>query len=126
MVNCSNLLNGLPSNMSHSFSVKIVGKAEIPEALDVEKEYVLATRVAPESVTKRQNDDGGYDYTYSLKVNSHVDIEAQGKLIRSKDPKSRSKQMRYAIIRQNTDYEAYMAWYIATKLDDDIVEFQNK
>lgn len=110
----------------NSFSIRIIGKAEIPEALDVEKEYVLATRVATESVTKRPNDDGGYDYTFSLKINAHVDIEAQGKLIRSKDPKSRSKQMRYAIIRQNVDYEAFMAWYIATKLDDDIAEYQNK
>lgn len=109
-----------------SYSVKIVGKAEIPEALDMDKEYVLATRVAPDSVTKRPNDDGDFDYTFSVKINAHIDIEAQGKLIRSKDPKSRSKQMRYVIIRQNVDYEAFMAWYIATKLDDDIIEFNNK
>ena len=107
-------------------TIRISGKAEIPKRLDIEKEYVMATRVAIEGIEKRPNEDGSFEYIHKVKINSHVDIEAQGKLIRSKDPKSRSKQMRYAIIRQNVDYEAYMAWYIATKLDDDIVEFQNK
>lgn len=87
--------------------LKIIGTANIPEALDY-KEYKLELQVEVEKIAKKNNYDGSFDFIYNARqITAEIKLEG-GKVLKSKNTRTNSQKMRYAIemIRIDNDLSA--------------------
>ena len=82
----------------NEYLLQITGSASIPKELDRNKRlYIKAGELEIYSISDKDNQDGTYNRKYSAKMVSHVDLEQGDEVIRSKDKKPRSKQLKGAI-----------------------------
>ena len=77
-----------------SHFVKLLGKAELPEPLEISQNYRFLMEGAIEGTGKEDNHDGTYNHYYKFLAIKVEAINALGKRIVAKDTRGRSKQLR--------------------------------
>lgn len=101
----------------NSHSIQITGLAEIPEPLEIGKDYTLLIKASCNNINKSDQQDGGFSYKYRLKQISGEIQSEYGTTVVFKDKGSQSAKLRAQIMIQaeeegaaqpNTIYEIYM------------------
>jgi hypothetical protein len=82
----------------NSHALKIIGTSEIPSALAVDKEYTLNIQGDCISVKKQTDDEGGFNYTYSVKQKTGEIASDDGNVIKIKDRASHSRKWRMQLV----------------------------
>ena len=110
--------------------IKITGTANIPEPLSNGHDYTVGLSVNVDGKNEKPNNEGGYDYTYNLKMLGDFLLQGKyGKNIYAKSRASKSVQFKRMLngIHNGDDFEALyqrmMSWIIAEKLEDLYEEF---
>lgn len=85
------------SDESNSHIVRITGTAEASHVLEFGQEYRLNLTAQVNKISKDDNEDGTYDFVYSLKLIACELVDAQGKATKLKDKSKSSVKMRRAI-----------------------------
>ena|SRR3990167_1224303 len=104
--------------------LRFIGQACVMEGLEPDKSYRVIINADCVSKEKRSRQDGTYDMTYKLKI---LDValkdEVGDVMIVSKDAKSWSQKMRFAIIQMNEEYDE-IAPLIIANLEEIIQEYK--
>lgn len=98
----------------NSHVIKLSGKAELPQALEVGHNIHVSLEGAITAETKQDNDDGSYTFYYTFKPIVVEAITGKGERIRAKDTRSRSQQMRSLLFkrwREANEAEEFESWY---------------
>ena len=110
--------------------IKITGTANIPEPLKNGHDYTVGLAVNVDGKNEKPNNEGGYDYTYNLKMlGDFVLQDEHGKNIYATSRASASKKFRNRLnmIHNGEDfdlvYERIMGWIISEKLEGLYEEF---
>lgn len=78
----------------HSHALKISGKVELWQSLELDKNYSIAVNGSLVNISTSPNQDGTLSYTYSLKpVNVLIHSELWS-TIKAKDPRKNSVKLR--------------------------------
>ena len=77
-----------------SFTIRITGTGELPEALDASKTYKLSGSVDCYSVEKKDLQNGEFEVLYKTKWTSAIELEEGGKKIVGTDKKRMSQKLR--------------------------------
>ena len=80
--------------MENSHTLRITGLAELPEPLEIDKDYLLSVNAGITGITKRTNEQGGFVYTYSAKQRTCEILKDNGQIIKAKVKGSPSKKLR--------------------------------
>jgi hypothetical protein len=104
------------------YEIRLAGTAEIPEQLDSEQEYVIATRMAVDNIKVKPLGDGSSKFTFICKPTAYVDIEKTDKSILRGKPSKWSQKLRY-IVEGEVDYDKFMP-YLLSQLDDLITDYK--
>lgn len=83
--------------MSNSYQLKITGAAELPEALQADKDLAIHAELSIYEVAKRDQGNGDFDIVYKAKIISAIDCIQGDKKIKSKDKTKASQKLRWAI-----------------------------
>ena len=83
-----------------SFVIKLSGKAELPEALQIGHNFEVNLIGSIISETKSDNDDGTHTTTYLFKPVIVQTVDAKGVRLRAKDTRSRSQQLRSLLYKR--------------------------
>lgn len=119
-----------------SYFIKLTGKANIPEPLELGSGYKVEVEGSIESQSDHNNNDGTFDRDFKLVPVFCTIIDSSGKKIKAKDTRSRSSQLRRTLYRLwETDpnnslgheehYDKFMAWLMGNKLYELHEEFLN-
>ena len=74
--------------------VKFLGKANIPEALEIDKSYKVQAEFDVTDIKRTSNQNGEYDLTYTAKPTLIELVKANGERIKAKDPRRNSQRIR--------------------------------
>src|SRR3990167_2206702 len=97
----------------NDYIVKLTGKASILEKLELGKNYKIEIDASIVSTTDEDNEDGTLSRYYKVEPVLMKIVKDNGLVIKSKDIRSRSKQLRSAIWREwqagnvNEDFDSY-------------------
>lgn len=80
--------------MNDSYCVKLSGKAELAEPIEIGHNFHVELEGSVVSETIEDNDDGSKTHIYKFKPVLVEVITAKGERMRAKDVRSRSQQMR--------------------------------
>ena len=80
-----------------SHNLKITGEVELPHALDLGTEYKLTVTGSIKSISKEDDEDGSYSYTYKFPLLLCELIDKTGKATKLKDKTKSSVKLRMAI-----------------------------
>lgn len=97
----------------NSYVLKITRNAELPEPLEIGNEYKVTVNGEVTGISKDDNDDGSFNYTHKMQLRSVELIDKQGKVLKSKDNRKRSVQLRGAILAYGVDYDSTMVGIIS-------------
>lgn len=103
--------------MINDHIVRITGGFSVSSSLDIDTEYTLTLPVDIFSTEDRSNQDGTFNRHYKGKVNGEAVMIKGDTIIRSKDKLRWSQKLRRAIYSEDHDYDKFMGWLFATKLD---------
>lgn len=109
--------------MPNEHYLRITDKALIEYPLEDETEYEFVGVITTRGENTVPDEEGGKIVTHKAQFTSHIALIKGDKIIKSKDKKKWSQKMRMVIERQDVAYEGFMAWHMATKLDDLIQEY---
>lgn len=110
----------------NSNTIKIIGTAEIPEALEMGFDYAIAGRLSVPSIEKQDNQDGSFTYQHKGKLQLIQIVNKSGKTFKGIAKGSKSQKLRWKIMERgdNDFYELVMNsiienidWYIETVFD---------
>lgn len=79
---------------SNSNSVKLSGKFEIPEGLEIDTNYTINIDAEITSISKHSQEDGSYEYVHTAKPVTGEIIANAGKVLKLKDKKKQSQLLR--------------------------------
>ena len=82
-----------------SFVIKLQGKAELSAPLTIGKNIKAVIEGSITAETTVDNDDGSHTHYFLFKPVIVETIDEKGERLRSKDTRSRSKQLRAVLIR---------------------------
>lgn len=74
--------------------IKITGKSNIPEPLEIGKSYSIANNVEITKEEKSNNQDGTYDLIYKAEILTTEILKDNGQTIKAKDTRSNSTKAR--------------------------------
>jgi len=74
--------------------IKITGKSNIPEPLEIGKSYSIANNVEITKEEKSNNQDGTYDLIYKAEILTTEILKDNGQTIKAKDTRSNSTKIR--------------------------------
>ena len=77
--------------------LKIVGTSELMQPLDMKTEYLFSVKAVINKISKEDNEDGTFTYTYPAKQISVEVLKKTGEIIKTKDFTKQSQRMRLAI-----------------------------
>lgn len=83
--------------------LKITDKASIAEPLEIGYEYAFAGIITVDSINKKDDHKGGFEYTHKAQFTDHIELQRLGKIIKAKDTKKNSQRFRGAVwhLQQN-------------------------
>lgn len=90
-----------------NYFIKILGKANVPERVDIGHNYKLTADCSVTQEQKVDNHDGSYDIIFKVEP---VTIEIQrdnGEIIKAKDPRKNSQKIRNYLFKIYSD-EGYI------------------
>ena len=85
---------------SNSYTARIVGLSELPEALEIGHDYTIVITANCNKISKQDNEDGSFTFNHSLRQLMAQITSDDGKVIKVKDKKSQSQKLRAQIILQ--------------------------
>ena len=103
-----------------SFVIKLSGKAELPEPLEIGHNFRVELEGSITSETIADNEDGTKIHYFTFKPIIVEAITAKGERLRAKDTRSRSQQMRALLMKRWRESDSnieFDKWY-----DDKMVE----
>lgn len=77
-----------------SFILRLQGKAELPESLEIGHNYYVSLEGSIISKTESDNDDGTLNTTFAFKPVKIELLDPKGKTLKLKDPRSNSSKLR--------------------------------
>ena len=80
--------------MEETFFIKISGKANIPERLEVDKNYHIACDCSITQESKDSNENGTYDITFKAQPMTVEILKSNGTIIKAKDIRKNSVRFR--------------------------------
>lgn len=86
-----------------NYCIKLSGRAELPEKLEVDKNYVVGLEGTVTNEDKSSNDDGSFTFTYKLKPVTVQITKETGQTIKAKDIRSRAQQFRGVLWKEWKD-----------------------
>lgn len=92
----------------NSHILKITRNAELPESLEIGNEYKVLIDGEVTGISKDDQDDGSFSFTYKMQLRSVELIDNVGKVIKSKDNKKQSVKLRGQIAAFGLDYDQTM------------------
>lgn len=98
----------------NSHYLKLLGKAELPQAIEIGHNFKVLLEGSITAVTKTDNDDGSHTYSYKFNPVLVETINDKGERIRAKDTRSRSQQLRSLLFkrwRSEDSSEEFETWY---------------
>jgi len=78
----------------NSYSLKLSGKAELPEDIQIGDNYHVSLEGTVESESTHDNHDGTYSKIYTFKPVKVDLLDPKGKALRLKDPRKNSQKIR--------------------------------
>ena len=106
--------------------VRITGGFSVEAPLEIDQEYKVAMPVDVFSAEMRSNQDGTFNKHYKAKVSGMVTLVKGDKMIRAKSKGSYSQKMRGAVYHRGHDYDEFMGWLMAKKLDGLFYEYETE
>jgi hypothetical protein len=80
--------------MEETFFIKISGKANIPERLEVDKNYHIACDCSITQEQKDSNENGSYNITFKAEPMTVEILKNNGSIIKARDPRRNSQKFR--------------------------------
>lgn len=77
--------------------LKISGVSELPEPLEMKTEYLLSVKGVVKKISKEDNEDGTFTFTYPVQQLSCEILKRLGEVIKTKDFTKQSQKLRLAI-----------------------------
>src|ERR1017187_3472266 len=99
----------------NSHILKVVGEAEMPEALELGKDYLISINAGISKISKKSDEEGGFVFSYSAKQRTCEVLKDNGEILKTKDKTHQSVQTRRAIEATRSDFGPEMDeedWYI--------------
>lgn len=90
----------------NSHSIKLSGRFEIPEQLEIDKDYNVNITGSIEAISKH-SDGGEFEYVYSLKP-MYGDVELKGETVKFVKKGSKSQVLRAKILACGLNYDDEM------------------
>lgn len=78
----------------NTYFIKLTGKANIPEKLEVDKNYHIACDCSITQEQRDSNENGTYDVTFKAQPITVEILKDNGSVIKAKDPRKNSQKMR--------------------------------
>ena len=79
---------------NETYYIKIIGKANIPERLEIGHNFKLTADCSITSESKSDNEDGTFDVIYKMEPVTVDIIKSNGQTIKAKDPRKNSIKVR--------------------------------
>lgn len=92
----------------NSHTLKINRNAELPESLEIGNDYKFVVNGSVTGISKDDNDDGSFTFTYKVGLRDVEVINKTGKTIVSKDTRRQSQKLRSQITIMGLDYDDTM------------------
>lgn len=80
--------------MPDTHFIKLAGKANIPEPLDIDTNYRVAADCSITQVRRDSNENGEYNVTYKAEPMTVEILKSNGEVIKAKDPRRNSQKIR--------------------------------
>ncbi len=108
--------------MNETYYIKLTGKVNIPNELEIGHNFKVVLDGSVTSATRSDNEDGTFSLSYTFRPIIAEITKDHGEMVKSKDARSRSTQLRsvlYRIWESNEDkrpsdvmYDEVMKWII--------------
>lgn len=92
----------------NSHSIKLSGKFEIPEPLEIDRDYLVSINGSVDSIAKH-SDGGEFEYVYSLKPLYGEILKDNGTTMKMTKKGSQSQKLRAEILSRGLDYSQIMS-----------------
>lgn len=86
--------------MNETYYVKINGKANIPERLEIGHNFKLTSDCSVTQEQKVDNNDGSFDVIFKLEPVTVSIEQDNGKTVKAKDPRKNSQKVRNTLYRE--------------------------
>ncbi len=96
------------------YILKLTGKAELPEALEIDNNFKIVVQGAITEEKKRDNDRGGRIYTFTFEPVIVEAINRIGKTLKAKDVRRVSQRLRarsFIYWKEHEINEDFELWY---------------
>jgi hypothetical protein len=88
----------------NSHILKIVGESELPEALDLGKDYLISINAGITKISKKSDEEGGFIFSYQAKQRTCEVLKDNGEILKTKDKSKQSPKTRAAILATRNDF----------------------
>lgn len=85
-----------------TYFIKIQGKANIPEALEIDRNYKISADCSITQVRRDSNENGEYNVTYKAEPVTVEILSKNGTIIKAKDPRKNSQKIRNYLFKHYT------------------------
>ena len=111
--------------MNNSYTLRILGSAELDAPLDMDKDIdIKGAKLRIKSTEKRDNSDGSFTYCYKTAIVSAIDLEQNTKKLRGENKNRKSQKLRQAcwVIKQDDGYYDIFIGKLLANLED-VIDF---
>lgn len=81
----------------NSLELKLTGLVELPEPLEINKDYLFSINAGITDVNKKSDEKGGFIYTHKAKLRSCEVLKSNGAILKGKVKGSESQKTKWAI-----------------------------
>src|SRR5690348_14878227 len=93
----------------NSNTLKIIGTCELPEALAMGTDYVIAAKISIPQISKIDLENGEYEFCHKGKIQNVELVTAAGKTLKAVAKGSKSQVLRLKILERGLDYDSTMS-----------------
>lgn len=93
--------------MNENYFIKIQGKANVPERVDIGHNYKLTADCSVTSESRIDNQDGSFDIIFKVEPVTVAIEKDNGEVIKAKDPRKNSQKLRNYLFKLYHD-EGYV------------------
>lgn len=83
----------------NSYFLKITGRVNIPEPVELDKNYLISMNCSVTAENKVTNEDGTYDIVFKIEPQTAEVLKSNGQIIKAKDPRKNSVKIRNLLHR---------------------------
>jgi len=111
----------------NSNTLKINGIVELPDGLEMGKDYVIGARMAVPEIAKQDNEDGSFTYAHKGKL-THIELVTKvGTTYKGVAKGSKSQKLRWRIMeRGDNDYYERVMEKLINNLDSVLQMLERK